>query len=61
MIAVDWALTRNLNAPKKLLLVTLAWICDDAGVTFKGQKTIAERMAKDPRWVRAHLPELCWS
>lgn len=55
---VDWALTRDLSAPKKLLLVALAWIADDTGVTFKGQKTIAARLEKDGRWVRQHLPEL---
>lgn len=56
---VDWALTRDdLSAPKHLLLVTIAWLADGDGVTFKSQKTIAARLAKDPRWVREHLPEL---
>lgn len=33
--AVDWALTRDgLTASKKLLLVALAWVSDDAGTTF---------------------------
>lgn len=58
-IAMEWALKQEkLSAPKKLLLVTLAWVADDVGVTFKGQKTVGARMAKDPRWVREHLPEL---
>lgn len=59
MQPVDWALTRDsLTGPKHLLLVALAWISDGDGVTFKGQKTIAERVAKDDRWVREHLKGL---
>jgi len=58
MNAVDWALAQDLNAPKKLLLVALAWVSDESGVTFKGQATIGQRMGKDARWVREHLPAL---
>lgn len=58
MTPVDWALTRDLSAPKKLLLVALAWIANDDGSTFKAQKTIGKRVAKDARWVRLHLAEL---
>lgn len=58
MNAVDWALVQDLTAPKNLLLVALAWVGDDAGVTFKSQATIAARIGKDPRWVREHLPGL---
>lgn len=58
MTVVDWALTRDLSAPKKLLLVALAWISDDLGVTFKSQKVIAARLGKDTRWLREHLPGL---
>jgi hypothetical protein len=53
---VDWALSvEGLTAPKQLLLVALAWITDEDGVTFKGQETVAARLAHDPRWVREHL------
>jgi len=55
---VDWALVQDLSATKKLLLVALAWISDDQGVTFKSQKVIGGRIGKDPRWVREHLPAL---
>jgi hypothetical protein len=59
MQPVDWALTREgLSAPKQLLLVALSWMADEDGVTFKGQPVIAERLGKDPRWVREHLPTL---
>jgi hypothetical protein len=59
MQPVDWALTREgLSAPKQLLLVALAWMTDEDGVTFKAQAVIAGRVGKDPRWVREHLPTL---
>jgi hypothetical protein len=56
--AVEWALGLDLNAPRKVLLIALAWISDDDGATIKAQKTIAERLGKDARWVREHLPKL---
>jgi hypothetical protein len=59
MHKVDWALTRpGIGVPSKLLLVALAWITDDAGVTFMKQRTIGPRINKDERWVREYLPKL---
>lgn len=58
MRAMDWALAEDLGAADKLMLVTLAWVSDDQGVTFKGQQTLAERVGKDARWVRLHLASL---
>lgn len=59
MTKVDWALTREgLSPPKQLLLVALAWIADEDGVTFKSQATLAARVGRDPRWIREHLPAL---
>lgn len=56
--AVDWALGLDLPATKKLLLVTISWIADDTGVTWRGQDTIGARLGKDGRWVREHLGAL---
>lgn len=58
MNPVDWALRQDVSATKKLLLVAIAWVADEDGVTIKSQPTIAARMGKDPRWVREHLPTL---
>lgn len=58
MNPVDWALQQDVSAPKKLLLVALAWIADEHGVTRESQEVIAARLAKNPRWVREHLPAL---
>lgn len=57
--AVEWALGLDLPSTKKLLLVTVSWIADDAGVTWRGQDTIGARLGKDGRWVREHLGALC--
>lgn len=58
MNPVDWALTREVPATAKLLLVGLAWIADDDGVTFKGRDTIATRLGTDTRWVGRYLSVL---
>lgn len=56
--AMNWALVADLPAAPKTLLIGLAWITNDDGATVKGQKTLAERMGKDERWVRGHLRTL---
>lgn len=58
MNPVDWAFQQDISATWKTLLVGLAWVADDNGVTFKGQETIAERLGSDTRWVRRYLPAL---
>lgn len=55
---MDWAFGQELPTAKQLLLVGLAWLCDDNGVTFKSQSTVAERLNRDSRWVREHLGAL---
>lgn len=55
---IDWALSQKVPTAKKLLLVGLAWIADDCGVTFRSQKAIADRLGKDSRWVGEHIGEL---
>ncbi len=58
MNPVDWAFRQEVSATQKTLLVGLAWVADDQGVTFKGQETIAERIGEDKRWIRRYLPAL---
>lgn len=58
MNPIDWAFQQDVSATQKTLLVGLAWVADDQGVTFKGQETLAERIGEDKRWIRRYLPAL---
>lgn len=56
--AINWAYEQDTAPGPKFVLVTLADVCDDSGVTFRGQHFLRERTGFSKRTIVAHMNAL---